>query len=38
MKKSPDEPELTTRTACIISVVVLFACAILFAAIALLPA
>jgi len=38
MQKSPDEPELTTRTACFISAAVLFACAILFAAITLLPA
>jgi len=36
MQKNPDEPELTTRAACIISVAALFASAILFVAIAFL--
>jgi len=36
MQKSPDEPELTTRAACIISVASLLASAVLFVAIAFL--
>ena len=32
MHKGPDEPEVTTRAACIISIVALFVCAILFVA------